>query len=58
MRRQIKGIAVILFGILLNITGAVMSCFLPGEYPMIPCILGIAVGMFGVAIVFSDKEEK
>lgn len=57
MRKQLKGLALILFGILLGITGVVLSGFLPGEYPMIPCVFGIAVGILGVAVTFSDKKD-
>lgn len=57
MRKQLKGLALILFGILLNVVSVVLSGFLPGEYPLIPCVLGIAAGIFGAAITFSDQEE-
>lgn len=56
MKKQMKGLALILFGILLNTAGVVFAGLYPGEYPMIPCVVGIAVGIFGVAVVFTDKQ--
>ena len=58
MRKQLKGIALILFGIMLNVTALVLAPYLPDEYPIIPCLLGIAIGLIGVFAVFSHGEER
>lgn len=55
MKKQMKGIALILFGILLNVVSVAVSDFLPSDYSLLPCVFGIAVGAFGVGLVFSDQ---
>lgn len=57
MRKQIKGIALILLGILFNVAGVGLSCILPGEYPAIPCVIGLVIGLFGTAVVYTNKKS-
>lgn len=56
MKRQLRGIALILLGILLTITSIPMENFIPGEYYMFPCLIGILIGTFGALYVFSREE--
>lgn len=50
MRRQLQGIALILFGILLNNFGSVYS-------GPIVAVFGLGFGIIGVAFVFEKDEE-
>lgn len=56
MKKQFRGIALLLFGILLAITSIPMENFMPGEYYMLPCLIGVVVGVVGVVYVFSNEE--
>ena len=56
MNKQFRGIALLLFGILLAITSIPMENFMPGEYYMLPCLIGVGVGVVGVAHAFSNEE--
>ena len=54
MKKQFRGIALLLFGILLAITSIPMENFMPGEYYMLPCLIGVVVGVVGVVgVVFA-----
>ena len=33
-----------------------MENFMPGEYYMLPCLIGVVVGIVGVVYVFSNEE--
>ena len=57
MKEQLQGIALILFGILLNGASAALFHCLPGEYPLIPCLFGIAIGLGGIFRVFSRESR-
>lgn len=52
MKKQLRGIALILFGILLAIIGVADELFSAGDYLMILCIAGVACGIVGVIMTF------
>lgn len=52
MKKQLKGIALILFGILLAIVGVADECFSAGNYYMILCIAGVICGIVGIIMTF------
>lgn len=56
MKKQLQGIALILLGILLTGVSVALSRCLPGEYPLIPCLLGIAAGLVGIFRVFARES--
>ena len=56
MKKQFRGIALLLFGILLAITSIPMENLMPGEYYMLPCLIGVVVGVVGVVYAFSNEE--
>ena len=56
MKKQFRGIALLLFGMLLAITSSPMESFMPGEYYMLPCLIGAVVGVVGLVYAFSDEE--
>ncbi len=52
MKKQLRGIALILFGILLAIIGVADELFSAGDYYMILCIAGVVCGIVGVIMTF------
>lgn len=56
MKKQFRGIALLLFGILLAITSIPMESFMPGEYYMLPCLIGAVVGVVGLVYALSNEE--
>ena len=52
MKKQLRGIALILFGILLAIIGIVDELFSAGDYYMLLCIVGVVCGIVGVIMTF------
>ncbi|MBQ2377372.1 MAG: hypothetical protein IJE62_08470 [Clostridia bacterium] len=52
MKKQLRGIALILFGILLAIIGIVDELFSAGNYYMLLCIVGVVCGIVGVIMTF------
>jgi len=52
MKKQLRGIALILFGILLAIIGVADELFSAGDYLMILCIAGVVCGMVGIVMAF------
>ena len=52
MKKQLRGIALILFGILLAVIGIVDELFSAGDYYMILCIAGVVCGIVGVIMTF------
>jgi len=52
MKKQLKGIALILFGILLAIVGVADEFFSAGDYYMILCIAGVVCGIVGIIMTF------
>ena len=57
MKKQLQGIALILFGILLNTTSVPFATILPDEYALIPCLFGFGVGLIGVFAVFNNSSS-
>ncbi len=55
MKKQLKGIALILFGILLAIVGVADEWFSAGDYYMILCIAGVICGIVGIIIAFAKE---
>lgn len=55
MRKQLKGIALILFGILLAIVSVATEPFSAGETYMFWSIAGGVCGIAGLAIVFTKE---
>lgn len=52
MKKQLRGIAIILFGILLVIIGFADELFSAGDYYMILFIAGVACGIAGIIMTF------
>ena len=48
MKKQLRGIALILFGILLAIIGVVDELFSAGDFLMILCLAGVVCGIVGI----------
>ena len=55
MKKQLKGIALILFGILLAIVSVATEPFSAGETYMIWCVAGGICGIAGLAMVFTKE---
>lgn len=55
MKKQLKGIALILFGILLAIVSVATEPFSAGETYMIWCFAGGACGIAGLAMAFTKE---
>lgn len=55
MKKQLRGIALILFGILLAIVSVVTEPFSAGETYMIWCLVGGVCGIAGLAMVFAKE---
>ena len=55
MKKQLRGIALILFGILLAIIGVADVLFSAGHYYMILCIAGTACGIVGIIMTFLEE---
>lgn len=56
MKRQLRGIALILFGILLAIIGVADELISAGDYCMILCIAGVVCGIVGIIMTFLKEE--
>lgn len=52
MKKQLRGIALILFGILLAIIGIADELFSAGNFLMFLCIAGVLCGIIGVIMTF------
>ena len=52
MKKQLRGIALILFGILLTIIGLAEELFSAGNHLMILLIAGVACGIAGLVMAF------
>lgn len=55
MKKQLKGIALILFGLILTTASIPMDKIWPGDFWMLFCIAGILVGAVGLFMALSDK---
>lgn len=55
MRKQLKGIALILFGILLAIVSVATEPFSAGESYMIWSVVGGVCGIVGLVMVFAKE---
>lgn len=55
MRKQLKGIALILFGILLAVVSVATEPFSAGETYMIWSIVGVVCGIAGLALAFTKE---
>lgn len=56
MKEQLKGIAIILFGLLLTVASIPMDKIWPGDFWMLFCIAGIFVGAAGLFMALSKRE--
>ena len=52
MKKPLRGIALILFGILLAIVGVVDELFSAGDFLMILCLAGVVCGIAGIVMAF------
>ena len=57
MNRQLKGIALLLFGIILAILSLVLAPTLQGDYDMFPAIFGCLFGVAGLVLVFTKDQN-
>ena len=57
MNRQLKGIALLLFGIILAILSLVLAPTLQGDYDIFPAIFGCIFGVAGLALVFTKDQN-
>ena len=55
MKKQLKGIALILFGILLAIVGFADELFSAGDFYMILCIAGVICGIVSIVMAFAKE---
>lgn len=55
MKKQLRGIALILFGILLAIIGIADELFSAGNFLMILCIAGVVCGIAGIIMTFTKE---
>lgn len=55
MKKQLKGIALILFGILLAIIGVADELFSAGDFLMILCCAGVVCGIVGIIMAFQKE---
>ena len=59
MKNQLKGIALIIFAVLIVVIGIAMTPDFSATFANIMAIIGGFVGFFGVALAFiGDSEEK
>ncbi len=60
MKKQLQGFSLILFGVLLNVfgVGAIIEHFFGGGYDILPCFIGVAVGVLGLFFVFKKHDDK
>lgn len=56
MKKQLKGIAIVLFGLLLTTSSIPLSSLLPGDYGMLFCGGGILIGMLGLFVALSKGD--
>ena len=57
MKKQLKGIALLLFGILVSLFGISASSVLQGDYDTVVSLLGVLIGGGGLAMVFSRDRN-
>ena len=57
MNRQLKGIALLLFGIILAILSLVLAPTLQGDYDVFPAIFGCIFGVAGLVLVFTKDQN-
>lgn len=57
MNRQLKGIALLLFGIILAILSLVLAPTLQGDYDVFPAIFGCIFGAAGLVLVFTKDQN-
>ena len=57
MNRQLKGIALLLFGIILAILSLVLAPTLQGDYDVFPAIFGCIFGAAGLVLVFTKDPN-
>ena len=59
MKNQLKGIALIVFAVLIVVIGIGMTPDFSATFANIMAIIGGFIGLFGLALVFvGDSEEK
>ena len=57
MKRQLQGIALILFGILLALFRVILAPNVQGDYDLLPCVGGGIFGVVGLIFVFMRTEK-
>ena len=56
--KKLKGIALILFGILLCMSGSEINRFFMYKLYFVPfSMVGVIIGIVGLAMVFSEKDK-
>ena len=59
MKRQLQGIALILFGILLGIAEGDLNYYLTAHIEALPCaVTGLVIGLVGLVLVFKREKSK
>lgn len=58
MKKQLQGIALILFGILLCVTGSSLNVIFNEEVSLVVVILGFVIGLIGLFAVFNGAPEQ
>ena len=59
MKRQLQGIALVLFGILLSVSGDSINHTILNSFSDFPFgFLGVCVGVAGLVIVFAKDKDK
>lgn len=57
MKKQLQGIALILFGILLATIGVAGQLFATGANQMVWCLIGGACGIAGLVLTFAKERQ-
>ena len=58
MKNQLRGIALIIFAVLIVVIGIAMTPDLSATFANIMAIIGSLVGFFGVALAFIGDSDK
>ena len=57
MKKQLKGITLLLFGIIVSLFGISASSVLQGDSDLLVSLLGILIGGGGLVLVFSPDRN-
>lgn len=58
MKKQLQGIALILFGILLSVAGSSLNVIFEEEVALVAVIIGFVIGLVGLFAAFNGAPEQ